>query len=222
MSAVLHVSGPTTSLTLEDCTLEAAFDSPALDRLMACAARERAHVRLEHQHPNLALSAAVLPTGSMTAAESQVQGCFQITCLLCRVTSCLPGVPGQVQAQWLHTSNAILRQSPRHHAGLCGGPEPGTCLFCKNGSGAYNCIVLVLHWIPYWFHSRCWPSAGPSIHTSRLPGVDKVFFAVALCPQIGVLDEGSFLRMTNCKLGISCSMLLPEMMPGFVGLSACR
>jgi hypothetical protein len=42
--SVLEVSRPKTSLILESCTLEATFDSPALDQLAACTAKEGAHV----------------------------------------------------------------------------------------------------------------------------------------------------------------------------------
>jgi hypothetical protein len=43
---VLQVSGHKTSLILENCTLEATFDSPALDRLVGCMVEEGAQVGL--------------------------------------------------------------------------------------------------------------------------------------------------------------------------------
>jgi hypothetical protein len=48
MAGVLSASGSTTSFLLEDCTLEASFDSPALDGLAGCMAVEGAHVGLVH------------------------------------------------------------------------------------------------------------------------------------------------------------------------------
>jgi hypothetical protein len=51
---------PTSSLILEDCTLEAAFDSPALDRLVACAGREGAHVGLLNPVPNTVMQYTAL------------------------------------------------------------------------------------------------------------------------------------------------------------------
>jgi hypothetical protein len=43
---IVVASGPNTTLVLEDCTFEAAFDSPAHDRLVACMAVEGANVGL--------------------------------------------------------------------------------------------------------------------------------------------------------------------------------
>jgi hypothetical protein len=44
--ALLDIPCPNTSLILENCTFEVTFDSPALDRLIACTAIEGAHVGL--------------------------------------------------------------------------------------------------------------------------------------------------------------------------------
>jgi hypothetical protein len=48
-AVVLQATGPGTSLILENCTFEVAFDSPALDRLVGCVARQGAHVCLKGQ-----------------------------------------------------------------------------------------------------------------------------------------------------------------------------
>jgi hypothetical protein len=47
---VLSVFGYKTSLILENCTFEATFDSPVLDRLVGCTAEEGAQVSLWTQH----------------------------------------------------------------------------------------------------------------------------------------------------------------------------
>jgi hypothetical protein len=46
---LLAMSCPSTTLVLEDCTFEAAFDLPKLDRVVACRVEQGAHVSLEHK-----------------------------------------------------------------------------------------------------------------------------------------------------------------------------
>jgi hypothetical protein len=46
LAPLLVTDRPNTALVLEDCTFEAAFDSPTLDRVVACLALEGAHVGL--------------------------------------------------------------------------------------------------------------------------------------------------------------------------------
>jgi hypothetical protein len=65
--SVLEASGPETCLILENCTLEAAFNSPALNHVAACEGDEGAQVGLSVYQPSavvcqqLLIAASLLP-----------------------------------------------------------------------------------------------------------------------------------------------------------------
>jgi hypothetical protein len=66
---VLEASGHKKSLILENCTFEATFDSPALDRLVGCMAKEGARVGLSMAmvHPVLLFVESLPPFASSSA-----------------------------------------------------------------------------------------------------------------------------------------------------------
>jgi hypothetical protein len=69
LASLTEVSCPNRTLILEDCTFEAAFESPALDKVLACSGQEGAHVSLQpHTHQR----SCGLPKG-MTVHLAQVK-----------------------------------------------------------------------------------------------------------------------------------------------------
>jgi hypothetical protein len=83
MAAVLAASGPMTSLTLENCTLEATCDCPALECVVACAVTKGAHVRLGLSPPSAAVLSTAAGRTMQLLAWFRHMGCVNITCLLC-------------------------------------------------------------------------------------------------------------------------------------------
>jgi hypothetical protein len=112
-ASLMQVSCPNITLVLEACTFEAALNSPALDKVLACAGQEGAHVSLQPQTHQCHLWASHrndYPPSSCPHFEPALWHTFLST-----------GDHDQVQVHRVQVCCACPERSPGHDARLLHG-----------------------------------------------------------------------------------------------------